>query len=63
LEEQVERLAAILMADYEHTFDRSEGAIEKAARLLWEDAPEKRHNDGPVCGTEVQFDPEGLDHI
>lgn len=46
LEEQVERLAAVLLADYEHTFDRSEGAIEKAARLLWEDAPEKRHIDG-----------------
>lgn len=35
LEQQVERLAQVLMEDYPHTFDRSEGAIEKAARLLW----------------------------
>ena len=36
--DEVERLASILMDYYAHTFDRSEGAIEKAARILWERA-------------------------
>lgn len=39
LEDQVELLGRILMKHYPHTFDRSEGAMEKAARLLWERHP------------------------
>ena len=44
LVEQVKALGAILMEHYPHTFDRSEGAMEKAARLLWEAA-----KDGAGC--------------
>lgn len=36
LNEQVKALGAVLMEHYADTFDRSEGAMEKAARLLWE---------------------------
>lgn len=36
LEEQVQRLGRVLVEHFPHTFDRSEGAMEKAARLLQE---------------------------
>ena len=40
LEEQVQRLADVLLAFYADYFDRSEGAMEKAARILHEIAQE-----------------------
>lgn len=36
LVDQVKALGAVLMEHYPHAFDRSEGAMEKAARLLLE---------------------------
>jgi hypothetical protein len=49
LEAQVERLAAVLLAHYEDAFDRSEGAMEKAARLLWERAQFDGHVGGDTA--------------
>jgi hypothetical protein len=61
LEDQVNRLADVLLDDYADYFDRSEGAMEKAARLLWEIA----HNDGTlpalIDGSDALFPEERAD--